>query len=193
MSRQLLADADECVRAVTNFLCAGGGGGLSQPANMAMSSRAPKQWCLTKCETVDSFENWRQNIQYLLSLDSKFTPYLASAVRWGNKTSSSPLRGFTNDGSDAPEDQSLTAQQKVYALELMLGQLANYCPVISQNTIVKNLTCMSDIWQAIQLHYGFQSTGAHFLDLADIKLEHDKKPEDLYQRINAFVDDNLLQ
>ena len=27
---------------------------------MANTHRAPKQWCLTKIETVNSFENWRQ-------------------------------------------------------------------------------------------------------------------------------------
>ena len=74
----------------------------------------------------------------------------------------------------------------------MLGQIANYCPVISRNTIVKNSTSLSDIWQSIRLHYGFQSSGAHFLDFSDIKLEPDERPEDLFQRLMAFVEDNLL-
>ena len=33
------------------------------------SIRAPKQWALTKQETITSFEAWRQNLQYILSLD----------------------------------------------------------------------------------------------------------------------------
>ena len=41
-----------------------------------MASRAPKQWCLTKHETINSFENWRQNLQYTLSLDANFTPFM---------------------------------------------------------------------------------------------------------------------
>ena len=85
-----------------------------------------------------------------------------------------------------------TAHQKNASLELMLGQIANYCPVIARNTIVKNSTSLPGIWQAIRLHYGFQSTGSHILDLADIKLQPDERPEDLYQRILAFVDDNLM-
>ena len=80
------------------------------------------------------------------------------------------------------EAKRKTAQQKVSLLELMLGQIANYCPVISRNTIVKNSTSLSDIWQSIRLHYGFQSSGAHFLDYSDIKLEPDERPEDLFQR-----------
>ena len=85
-----------------------------------------------------------------------------------------------------------TALQQVYMLELMLGQIANYCPVISRNTIVKNSTSLSCIWQTIRLHYGFQTTGAHFLDFADIQLQAER-PEDLYQRLVAFVEDNMLQ
>ena len=74
----------------------------------------------------------------------------------------------------------------------MLGQIANYCPIISRNTIIKNSTSLEDIWQAIRLHFGLQHTGAHFLDLAEIRQEPGEKPEDLYQRLAAFVDDNLL-
>ena len=47
-------------------------------------------------------------------------------------------------------------------LELMLGQIANYCPVISRNMIVKNSTCIGDIWQTIRLHFGFQTAGDIF-------------------------------
>ena len=58
----------------------------------------------------------------------------------------------------------------------MLGQIANFCPVIARNTIVKGSTSLKSIWQAIRLHFGFQSTGAHFLDFSSIKLEADEKP-----------------
>ena len=74
----------------------------------------------------------------------------------------------------------------------MLGQIANYCPVISRNTIIKNSTDIASIWQFIRAHYGFQSTGSHFLDLAEFKLEHEERPEDLFQRLTAFFEDNLI-
>ena len=38
--------------------------------------RAPKQWSLTKQETIASFEAWRQHLQYTLSLDSNFAGFL---------------------------------------------------------------------------------------------------------------------
>ncbi len=99
---------------------------------MASTHRAPKQWSLSKNETISSFENWRQNLIYTLSLDSNFAPFLVEGVTWGKKTRAQPLRGFTDDGEDVAENQRQTAQQKVNFLELMLGQIANYkervCP-----------------------------------------------------------------
>ncbi|KAJ8026629.1 hypothetical protein HOLleu_31519 [Holothuria leucospilota] len=44
----------------------------------------------------------------------------------------------------------------------------------------------------IRLHYGFQTSGSHFLDLNDIKLEVDERYEDLYQRLCAIIEDSLL-
>ena len=74
----------------------------------------------------------------------------------------------------------------------MLGQIANYCPVISRNTLVKNSTSIQFIWNRIRQHFVFQVTGAHFLDFANFHLETDERPEDLYQRLMAFVEDTLL-
>ena len=155
--------------------------------------RAPKQWCLTKAETINSFENWRQNLVYTLSLDPHFAPFLVEGVTWLKKSKTNPLRGFVDDSSSVPEARRRTAQQKSTMLELMLGQIANYCPIISRNTIVKSSTSIEFIWHAIRLHFGFQATGAHFVDFNDIQLEPNERPEDLYQRLMAFVDDSLLK
>lgn len=157
------------------------------------SIRAPKQWALTKQETITSFEAWRQNLQYTLSLDPNFATFLVEDATWLRKTTTAPLRGFEDDGEDIPAASRRTAAQKVTQLELMLGQIANYCPVISRNTIVKTSTSIKTIWQSIRSHYGFQSTGAHFLDFNNIRLEPGERPEDLYQRLVSFIDDNLLK
>ena len=156
-----------------------------------MSSRAPKQWVLTKTETVNSFENWKQNLSYILSLDTNFAPFLDPSMKWTKKTRNDTSRGLTDD-SDAITSNRRTATQKVAHLEMMLGQIANYCPVLSRNTIIKSSTSISSIWQMIRAHYGFQSTGSHFLDLAEFKLETEERPEDLFQRLTAFFEDNLL-
>lgn len=159
---------------------------------MAQGYRAPKQWSLTKNETINSFESWKQNITYILNLDKNFAKFLVAEVTWQKKSTKHPLRGFTSDGDTVPVAERLTAEQKVSNLEMMLGFIANFCPIISRNTIVKNSTSIGCVWQAIRLHYGFQSSGSHLLDFADIKFEPDERPEDLYQRLVAFVEDNLL-
>ena len=160
---------------------------------MATSIRAPKQWCLTKTENITSFESWRQNLVYTLSLDKNFAPFLVAGVQWRKRTRDNPHRGLVNDPQTVPEESRRTREQKVTILELLLGQIANFCPVVSRNTIVKNSTSLDNIWQSIRLHYGFQSTGAHFIDFAAIKFQADERPEDLYQRIIAFIEDNLLK
>ena len=154
------------------------------------SNRAPKQWSLTKNESITTFEAWRQNLQYSFSLDDNFTPFLADNFTWQKKSFTAPLRGLTTDEEDVPTSRRHTAIQKNVHLELMLGQIANFRPVISYNTIVKN--SVNSIWQAIRAHYGFQSTGAHFLNLSSIKLKVDECPEDLFQRLMSFIEDNLL-
>ena len=156
-------------------------------------ARAPKQWSLTKNETITSFESWRQNLLYTLSLDNAFSKFLEKGVEWQKKTADSPKRGFSDDGSDVPAPSRLSAVQKAAQLELMLGQIANFCPVIARNAIVKNSTSLQQIWQSIRLHYGFQSSGSHLLDFADIRLQPDERPEDLFQRLMAFTEDNLLK
>ena len=45
---------------------------------------------------------------------------------------------------------------------------------------------------ARRVHYGFQSTGAHFLDFSNIKLDVDERPKDKFQRLMSFIKDNPL-
>jgi hypothetical protein len=117
---------------------------------------------LASATSLTSFEAWRQHLQYTLSLDPNFAGFLIDGFTWQKKTNAQPLRDFADDGEDVAEANRRTAAQKCIHLELILGQIINYCPIISRNTIVKNSTSISSIWQSIRLHYGFQSTEAHF-------------------------------
>ena len=55
---------------------------LTEVKNCRMTSlaRAPKLWCLTKCETITSFESWKSNFIYVLTLDLHFADVLADVV-----------------------------------------------------------------------------------------------------------------
>ena len=50
------------------------------------ASRAPKQWTLTKTETLNSFTNWKENLLYILSLDNNFAPFLVEGIVWTKKS-----------------------------------------------------------------------------------------------------------
>ena len=147
--------------------------------------RAPKQRALTKAENINTFECWRQMLLYNLALDANFGPFLAHKATWSKQSKLKTYRGFTD------KKDGLAAAQQSVMLDLLLGQIANFCPVISRQTICKNSTSLSDIWQSIRLHYGFQTSGAHLLDFTHIELETDERPEDLYERLRAFIEDNL--
>ena len=157
------------------------------------SYKAPKQWKLGKIESLNSFENWKQNQVFNLSLCPNFAIFLDDSVSWRKANSATAHRGLTADGDDVEEDDRLTAAQKSTYLNLMLDQIACYCPVISRNSIKNDSTSIQSVWQMIRAHYGFQQSGAHFLDFSEIHFEADERPEDLYQRILTFVDDNLLK
>ena len=57
---------------------------------------------------------------------------------------------------------------------------------------MKGSTSVNVIWQKIRQHFEFQTSGAHFLDLASIRFQQDERPEDLFQRLCAFYEENLL-
>lgn len=114
-----------------------------------MATRAPKQWSLAKTETINLFDSWKNNLQYGLSLDKNFAPFLVDGFSWGKQTRAEALRGFEDDGEDVDEDKRKTAQQKVTLLNLMLGQIANFCPIVSRNSIIRNSKFIADVWQTI--------------------------------------------
>lgn len=146
-----------------------------------MPNKALKQWPLTEEETITSFESWKNNMVYILSLEEKFLPFLEPGCEW-TKAKETYYRGFTGRG----------AATKAASLDLMLGQIANFVPVISRNTIVRNSTSLKSIWNSIRLYYGIQSNGARFIDFLSIEYTPTRRHEAVYQEMVAFVEDNLL-
>ena len=157
---------------------------------MASSSKAPKQWTLSKTETLNSFNNWKENLVYTLSLDTNFAPFLKDDAKWTKTSTTDPNRGLVDDPTGQADRK--TKEQKVVQLNMMLGQIANFATVISRNQIVKNSTSLGNIWSKIREHFGFHTTGSRFLDLTSIQLGMGDRSEDLYQKLLTFFDDNLL-
>ena len=155
----------------------------------ARSAQKPRD--LQKVETLNSFNAWKDNLVYILSIEhADYAAFLAEGATWQKEEVAN--RGFTDDANDVAAATRKTAIQKAATLRLMLGQIANFATVVSRNQIIKNSTSLSGIWSILREHYGFQSTGSRFLTLSSMKLDPGEKPEDLYQKIVSFFDDNLL-
>ena len=95
---------------------------------MARSAVAPAPWRLSREETPASFLEWKRTLLVSLCSYSEFSPFLGEGISWRRKSKANPLRGFVDDPFDLPG--SKTAAQKVVILELMLGQISAFCPII---------------------------------------------------------------
>ena len=73
---------------------------------------------------------------YICSLDPNFAHFLLEETTWQLKTKNQPTRGYDDD---VPQASRRTAAQKVTHVEYMLYQIANFCPIVACNTIVKHL------------------------------------------------------
>ena len=165
---------------------------------------APTQWALTEKETISSFNAWRSNLLYILNLNPAFTIFLQPGVTWTQRTRvPNDTRGFVGDliadaadpaqvPAQIPDPNGYTALQKVANLELCLGQIANFSPIIYRNTIEKESTSLDFVWRAIKLHYGFQTSGGNFIDFVNIRFTPPERAETLYQRMLAFIGNNLM-
>ena len=89
---------------------------------MVSSCRAPKQWCLSKVETINSLENWKQNLLYAQLFRSHPSRWRS---KWLKKTEAHPIQGLEADGDPLPLARRFTVRQKVNFLELILGQIAD--------------------------------------------------------------------
>ena len=156
----------------------------------------PSRKCrvLETSETVTSFEQWKSILVYNIRQDEDFSPFVSISWAKFSKKTDNKFRGLVddNDQSQPIKEKQKTKQVKLADLELLLEMIANWAPVISRQSIIRNSTSLDSIWQLIRSHYGFHKSGAYFLDFAEIKLEHGERHQDLFQRLMAFAEDNLL-
>ena len=125
---------------------------------MATGVKAQRPVRLSEDETLTSFEDWKNNLIFYLNQEKSFTNFLKQDATWKKATKADPNRGFADDGAAVAEAVRQSAEQKVYALEMMLGQIANYAPIINRNTITKQSTSLKSVWQVIQQHLGCQQS-----------------------------------
>ena len=147
--------------------------------------KSNKPYKLTEEENFASFSDWKNRLMYSLKRDDNFKQFLSETnpVTWEILTSQNPKRGFTGN----------TADDKVSHLNSMLGLIASYAPSFLATDIEKNCTSLEEVWQTIREYYRIGQSEAHFMKLLFITREENERPQRLYQRILAHLQDNLLQ
>ena len=147
-----------------------------QSVTIMSSFRPPKQWVLQETETITSFANWQSNINYHLSLNNDFAPYIEPTFTWHKASTAN--RGLVSDDTTAVN--SKTAAQKNAVLEQMLGLIAQFAPSLLRNDIVKKSTGLKWIWQRIRQHYGFRQSEVNFLNIHKIMRTDGERYETLF-------------
>ena len=87
------------------------------------SFKPPKQWTLTENETIISFDSWKSNILYHVSLNNEFARFLED--EWAPKSTAN--HGFVDDSADVLNRK--TAAQKTILLERMLGVIGQFVTI----------------------------------------------------------------
>jgi hypothetical protein len=148
-------------------------------------SRGAKPWKLTEEESFSSFSSWKNTILYNLRKEDEFKQFLKEdhPVTWQVLTSQNPKRGFTGTG----------AEEKAGELNSMLGFISSYAPPFLATTIERNCTSIENVWSSIREYYRFGQSEVQFMKLLSITREENERPQRLYQRILAHLQDNLLQ
>ncbi len=147
----------------------------------ADNSRGNKPWKLSEFETFSSYSSWRNILLYNLRKEKEYREFLTEddPPTWAVLTSSTPKRG-------------LDTQVKADNLNSMLRFIASYSPSFLRTDIEKNCTSLEKVWQSIRGYFRFEKSEIQFINLLSITREEGERPQRLYQRIVAHLQDNLL-
>ena len=153
-----------------------------------MAVIGPKPWKLTEDESFASFTSWKHNLIYTLNRDDECKPFMQPGVTWQKLTSADPHRGLKDD----TDTKGLKIDKKVANLQQMLGLITQWVPHYLATDITNNSTSIDSIWQFIRKYYGFQQSETQFIKFPSIVWDNGERPERLYQRILAHLQDNFI-
>ena len=114
--------------------------------------------------SIAAFENWKHSVLYSLRLDGECNDYID--IEFGKKTKNNPHRDLQND--PATKENGKTAARKAQDVDFMLAQIANFCPKIPRNDIIKDCKSLNEVWQVIRLHSNIETSGALLNDVWNI-------------------------
>ena len=149
---------------------------------------APKPTILTGEPTPTALEAWINNLTFNLVVDGNFDEFLEEGFQWSPP--SVVNRGLVDDEGDGPRKRN--AKTKAAYLNLMLGSIHSYAPVISKRYITEEARSLDEIWDRLRTRFGCRKTGALILELTSLTREPDETHEGLWERMLSFVESNLL-
>ena len=149
---------------------------------MALSVKVNRPNRLSEDETLSSFQDWKNQIEFYLSQDKDFLPFINGSISWKKSSIDAKLRGLPAD--------------KVSSLLKFLGVVASLSPPLLHGDIVYESANIASIYEIIREYYQFSSSESTFLKFSSIKREINgsdlERPQHLYLRIRQFVRENLL-
>ena len=163
----------------------------------------PKVKPLTSKESLSSLEAWRSNVTYGLRLNPSFREFLSDAMIFGKKTRTNPTRDLEDVYKKERMEQedktfaevlvkSKTKEERCDEVDLLLEQVANYCPHVPRTDITRDCGSMKEVWSTIRRFYNKQRTGASLNEVWNVRKELDESPQCLYARMKQLYLDNLL-
>ena len=127
---------------------------------------------------------------YQLRSEGDYKPYLSDDLVFGAKTSDSPTRKLLTTETAG---KTTTAAEKCEIVDFMLETIAQYCPKIPHNDIIRDCQSLAEVWQVVRLHSNIETTGALLNEVWNITRLPSETPQALYSRIKQAYDDNLIR
>ena len=156
----------------------------------------PKIIPLSDVETIGSIERWKNNVTYHLRQNNDFLPYLQG--HFGKKSKATPCRALTDEiKTETVGDETITSVvnskvDKCFIVDMMLDQIANHCPLIPRNDIIRDSASLTDVWSKIKLYHNLEKSGALMNECWNVKRKPDETPQALFARLKQTYDENLL-
>lgn len=127
-----------------------------------------------------------------LSYKDNFTPFLAPGLKWEKKSSTVPYRGLISTVTPDGKTVLVSAEMKAQYLDQMLNLIAHWAPQYLSSDIIDLSTSLDSIWISIRKYYGLKKSEVNFIKFLSMTREPNERPQRLFRRLLAHIEDNLL-
>ena len=150
---------------------------------MASTVKVNRPNRLSEEESLTTFEDWRINLEFYLSQESKFLKLLKPETTWVKTSSGTAHRG-------------LESAEELSSLNQFLGVIAGLSPPLLHGDIINDTTKLTDVYALLRSYYQFAPSESTFIKFSYMKREMVngvlERPLHLYLRLRQFIRDNLL-